>query len=585
MSNLNYVDYNFDTLVQQLTNRVAASATWKDTYRSGTGQMVLELYAYVANLVMYYIERTAEEGFIDTAKNRSSIINLVRLLGYTPKRATSARGEGESGVTFSLVTPRAYDITIPKYTVLTTASGTAFIVNKEVTMTKGLTSLPEVSVIQGKVYNAVITSTGTSNQEYNLNFTDIENSADPDNPTFTVTVDNVPWTKVSTFVGGSPSAQWYKLRGELNDTLTVIFGDNISAQAPAAGSVITIKYLRTDGASGNVYVLGAINTIQTPIYDKANIIVDDISVSNPQAVLGGDDIESTEEIRTEAPRVFATGDRLVTKADYAAFLENYPAIASATTWGENEESPANYDMFNRVKMCIIMQADPDTDPRIQDWDTPSPGFKDQVIAAIQTKSMLTVKYTFIDPVILQVILDVDLKVLPGYQLGNVESLAQTALSNLFMLGTTTMLGVSKRYADLIKAVEDVPGVSYHHLTMSLYKDMVKDADPSTTYRTILEKVPLKAGEVRVLVSLNGGVYNQVAVDNRAGVFTSTGAYTVTGTVDYVNGTVVASMSPALTAQDRVAIKYQSDTSGDIVVDLNEICKLTSINITASSYDE
>jgi hypothetical protein len=92
---LDYANYDFDTLTQQLIDRLKANpdSPWKDTYRSSTGQMLIELYAYIANLVLYYIERRAEESYIETAQLKSSVVNLVRLVGYIPNRAVSATGQ------------------------------------------------------------------------------------------------------------------------------------------------------------------------------------------------------------------------------------------------------------------------------------------------------------------------------------------------------------------------------------------------------------------------------------------------------------------------------------------------------------
>ena len=89
-NNLDYVNYDFDDLVVQLINRLSQGDAWKDTYRSATGEMLIELLAYVGNLVLYYIERRAEESYIATAKNRSSVVNLVKLLNYNPKRKVSS---------------------------------------------------------------------------------------------------------------------------------------------------------------------------------------------------------------------------------------------------------------------------------------------------------------------------------------------------------------------------------------------------------------------------------------------------------------------------------------------------------------
>ena len=77
---LNYTDYDYTTLVAALVNQLQAKNSWKDLYASATGSMLIELFAAVGTEVLYYIERRAQESYIGTAQNLSSVINLVRLL-------------------------------------------------------------------------------------------------------------------------------------------------------------------------------------------------------------------------------------------------------------------------------------------------------------------------------------------------------------------------------------------------------------------------------------------------------------------------------------------------------------------------
>ncbi len=78
---LNYAgDYSFDAMVTALENRLKATDAWRDTYESATGQMLIEFHAYVANMVLFYLERRAEESYWATAQNKSSLINLARLI-------------------------------------------------------------------------------------------------------------------------------------------------------------------------------------------------------------------------------------------------------------------------------------------------------------------------------------------------------------------------------------------------------------------------------------------------------------------------------------------------------------------------
>jgi len=91
---LNFADYNFDKLVSQLQAIVSQEDGWKDTaYAGGTGSFLIELFAYVGEMLLYYLERRAQESYIDTAQLRSSIVRLVSLISYRPKRKVSSTGQ------------------------------------------------------------------------------------------------------------------------------------------------------------------------------------------------------------------------------------------------------------------------------------------------------------------------------------------------------------------------------------------------------------------------------------------------------------------------------------------------------------
>ena len=119
-SPISYVSYDYQNLLDALKNQLALKGAWKDLYQSATGSMLIELFAAVGTEVLYYIERRAQESYILTAQNLSSVINLVRLLNYIPVRNVSATGI----LTFTPETlPVTSIITIPKFTSCQNASG------------------------------------------------------------------------------------------------------------------------------------------------------------------------------------------------------------------------------------------------------------------------------------------------------------------------------------------------------------------------------------------------------------------------------------------------------------------------------
>ena len=554
---LNYVDYDFDNLLAQLQQRLALQSAWKDMYRSSTGSMLIELFAAVGTLVLYYVERRAEESYISTAQNYSSLVNLARLLNYIPARNVSSTGT----LRFSLAAPATEMVFIPKYTKSATAEGYEFLVSADGVIMPGQ-SYVDVGGVQGEKKVVSQTSSGSTSQEYNINDIEIENT------NVIVTVNSVVWTVVTSFINSINTSTDYVIRPELNGTITIVFGNNVFGQSPALGQNIDITYIRSNGLIGNVYSTDLITTLNSTIYDQLGV-AQTVTVTNTTNFLGGDNAEDIEDIRNNAPQVFATGDRAVTKSDFIAILNAYPGVADSNAWGEAEETNPDYDHFNQVKLVVLLQ----------EWELPDTAFKDVLSTYLYTKSMMTVRYTYVDPTILDVIPTLIIKVVVGNQLSYVQSLVETAVTDLFTLGTTTKLGLSKRLGDVYEAIENVSGVSYSHVILKIRKEMVLGYTSFYDFGATTDVLPVLPMGVDLYID-----DTKIATDDGVGGWTDLGSiYTTTGLVNYITGAVNADISPAPGVSDTVYIRYQQDQLGDIVVDKEQICRWIENDYTSIGY--
>lgn len=573
---LSYVTYDYQELVRQLQDRLKAKATWKDTYASATGETLIELQAYVANLMLYYIERRAEECYIGTANNKSSIVNLVRLLNYTPKRNVSAIGN----VQFSIATSALGYIYIDQYTRIKTAAGVEFITTTQGTIEPGQTDSAEIVAIQGTLQEMTVYSDGSLYQEVRISSTQVENNTHDGIDTFRVFINGKEWTKVSSFLSSGPASEHYILRPELDDTVTVVFGDSIQGKTPSNGDEILIRYIESDGVDGNVYELDKVTTVVVPTvtytYVDTNGITQTgtktLTVTNTGTIVGGDDAESAEEIREEAPNVFKTGDRLVTKEDFESFLYNYPSVAEASVWGENEEDAPNYDMFNTLKIVLLLQ----------EWQLPTTDLKAMISTALRELSMLTVKYEYVDAVIFNIIPVIDVIVNKRYTLSNTQAEIEAILQDQFILGDTASFAEHKRLSNLVQKVDNLTSVNYIHMVLEIRQSLT--ASDTVLYDTTLSSSSIKAGTVKLYVGTT-----HIATDLQRDDSSQIGdfvlvddSYSVVGTVDYSTGVVsVEVLHPD--PGESVYVRYQQDNDGDVLVDNEGICKLHSVDITSIAY--
>lgn len=88
--NLNYQQVTHEQLLEQFKNRIISDPKYKDLSASSIFQIYMEMMAGTFDMLHFYLGRTAEEMFFDSARLDSSVIKLSKNLGYNPRRAIPA---------------------------------------------------------------------------------------------------------------------------------------------------------------------------------------------------------------------------------------------------------------------------------------------------------------------------------------------------------------------------------------------------------------------------------------------------------------------------------------------------------------
>ena len=90
---VDYVTKDYEGFRQGMLNQIPLLLpNWTDRSESDFGVALIELYAYVADILSYYQDRIANEAFLPTATQRRSVVELLRLIDYRidPGLAASA---------------------------------------------------------------------------------------------------------------------------------------------------------------------------------------------------------------------------------------------------------------------------------------------------------------------------------------------------------------------------------------------------------------------------------------------------------------------------------------------------------------
>jgi len=546
---LDYSKYTFEEVVNQLTSLLKKKDTWEDAYESSTGQTLIELFAAVVDLMNYYVERRAEESYLQTAKLRSSVVNIVSLLGYLPRRRVSATGS----VKFTLSESRDYDVYIPKFTKLRNPDGLYYLTQEEGVIHAGGTEVT-LSCIQGELKEETVTADGSSDFEYTLQESGIENS------NLFVSVDGVLWQQVDSFLFSQAEDLVYKVEVGLDGKLIVIFGNNRFGKAPEAGSLIKFQYIKSEGSAGNIYTTGVSMTVVDTIVDEQGNPVD-ISAVTASKFLGGEDEESMEEIKYYAPKVFATGDRAVTKEDWKVLIEKFRSVVSAQVWGEYEENPPNQEMFNVVKVSLVLE----------NWALPDDAFKEELRQYLDDYKTITTKINFVDVEIYDVVPVAIVFVNKLYSLSSVKANVEAVIEDYFSLNRD-VLGRSARLSDLMRAIDSVEGVEYVHLYLDIKENIGTGDGSATSFSGTLHLTPVKKFSVKVYRA--GNLEGQ---DDGQGNIT--GGNISSGSVNYDTGAISVTFSSAPAEGEKIDVRYQQDKNGDIEVNRNQALKVLDKEIT------
>ena len=83
---LDYTKLNYSEIVKQIQAKMALDSRFGSFRESATAQVLVEIFSAVSDMNNYYIERRAEESYLETAKLRSSVIQLAKQLGYVITR-------------------------------------------------------------------------------------------------------------------------------------------------------------------------------------------------------------------------------------------------------------------------------------------------------------------------------------------------------------------------------------------------------------------------------------------------------------------------------------------------------------------
>jgi len=334
---IDYTSRDYASILNDLlTLAKTLNPDWTSTDPADLGVTLLELFAYLGDQFNFYIDRAANEGFLATASQRDSVLQIAGLLGYVPTSVLP------SSTILTFYNKSAADITVPA---LTQAASTAvvngnstqiiFETNSDVLVpaaVSGVSGSAAVAATQGYTVSdePLGSSNGAASQIIKL----------VNQPVYVygikVYVNDILWSYSSSLITNSKYDSVFTTINDADGYTYIVFGDGISGKIPTAAATIKATYRVSKGSAGNISA-DAVQNFLT--YANSSITVRNIN----SPATGGTDAETTDSIKLNAPKVIKTLNRAVSLKDYGYLAVQVPGVARA-----NAEST----IFTNVNLYI-----------------------------------------------------------------------------------------------------------------------------------------------------------------------------------------------------------------------------------------
>lgn len=464
---VDYMARDYDSLLKSMRDLIPTRLPeWKShESEADFGNVLLELFAHMGDILSYYQDRVANESFLGTAQSRRSIIHHLKLISYQLATASPAS--------------TSLDLTIPATCneIITISRGDAFatksqkdkpsvryeysretplvvdcstlsvdpLTNKKYLKKDELTGTEGVPVEEGRLVKKELlgVSDGSRNQQFSLAHAGLilraAGASQKVNRDIIITSrlgESVEeWTLQESLAFSREKQKDYIVEIDDQDRATVIFGDGAFGAVPDNGASIKATYRVGGGSKGNTPT----DTIQT-VVDASQLVLNGIKVTNSESATGGAERESIDHAVMHAPSVFRSLKRAVTEDDYKALALDFKGVgkvrAVASSW-------------NRV----ILYVAPEGGGKVSDV------LEGNLLAYFEDKRPVTTIIEIEDVEYVKLYITAEIGVKSYYPTEDVKEKVQTAAGKLLEFGNVDFaqtIYLSKFY----EAIEAVEGVEY-----------------------------------------------------------------------------------------------------------------------------
>ena len=265
------------------------------------------------------------------------------------------------------------------------------------------------------------------------------------------------------------------------DPTNMLFSDAYGL-APS-NTTLTVKYIEGYGVDANVpsNTLTTVTSVSAQYKDPAvtgTTYINSFAVNNEEAAKGGKDADSPEEIRQNAMAAFNAQKRAVTREDYSvralSLPSKYGSIAKVFT---GQQAPSRGNLSNPLALSLHVLAY-DADSRLT---TATSTLKDNIKTYLSEYKMLSDAIDIQDAHIVNIGVEYEVVVLPGYNTREVLIKVQEAVKDFFDIDRWTInqpIELSKLYTtiDRVKGVQSAENIKITNKVGGSYSSVAYDVE-------------------------------------------------------------------------------------------------------------
>jgi len=462
--NYDYTDKDFDAMRSRLIDLAkSVFPEWTDFEIANFGNVILEMFAFVLDVLIYYQDNQAPEGRWGFVQLRRNAIALAKLIGYELSGASAATAD----CTITLANgPLAGDVPVPLGSVIQTLEVTDPIKGEIIGWDgSGDPVIPAGSLTvdvqweHSLTKQTVFTSDGLADQEKFLPFSPYLDGS------IEISTTSYPtgWTEVDNFLESGPNDLHFTVSVDQNDHATIGFGDGTNGKIPPDGDTITADYKTGGGLEGNVDAASLVKLVGTFSDSLGNPAY--LRSTNAAAAAGGAERETVEAARSLAPQSLRVLNRTVAREDYEINALRVPGVGRALMLSSNEDTGISE---NHGRLYVIPSS----------GSTPSAALKASVLAMVTETypNTITFQVEVLDPAYLDVDVRATIWLREGYSATAVKAAIQAALVDWFepleddgTANANVDFGYNYKdadgnpageisWSDIFNVVRDVPGV-------------------------------------------------------------------------------------------------------------------------------